>query len=165
MIIQEMQRDSQFKLESEQKVKHRPRIHTLTESDLDKIPIQSMESELPKVPPQYQILAESKHPRNFRLDSRINPRKSIILDISILDAQGFPTPAHHTSTQLYTSNKRDSWKVRECLTVKRSRRNLLPVISKERTPNRYILKDAHRRQTVRDKYMQGHADGRWPSIK
>lgn len=103
MIIQEMQKDSQFKLENERQMKHRPRIHTLTNSDLDKIPFQSIETELPRVP-HHQILAESENPRNLRLDSRINPRKSIILDISILDANG-GSPAHNTSANLYASNR------------------------------------------------------------
>lgn len=100
MIIQEMQRDKNFMRSTQQDLhsnfddSNRLRKRTITDKDFEKITHKSIESEIvnPRTVKKKHgksdlILAEDdvQTPQNLRLDSRINPRKSIILDISIMD--------------------------------------------------------------------------------
>lgn len=125
VIIQEMQKDKKFmKLteggnedeEAKPLLSSQRRQRTVTEHDLDRITRQSIDSERFKgnssritSTKARMILAESKlgTPRNLRLDSSINPRKSIVLDISIMDkSNGGPkTVTNKASHILYENSK------------------------------------------------------------
>jgi hypothetical protein len=100
MIIQEMQRDKNFMRSTQQDINsnfddnNHLRKRTITDKDFEKIAHKSIESEIvnPRTVKKKHgksdlILNEESIQtlRNLRLDSRINPRKSIVLDISIMD--------------------------------------------------------------------------------
>jgi len=119
MIIQEMKNDPEFMQISQNDLNQsganepsRKRKHTMTDYDLDRITHQSMDADVFKGDMSRQrvkntglILAESlEHmPRDLRLDSRINPRKSIVLDISIMDKNqgGSQTVQNRSSHNVY----------------------------------------------------------------
>jgi hypothetical protein len=101
MIIQEMQKDKDFMKSTRHDPnafdgENRLRKRTITDKDFKKINDKSVESD--NINPSTvkrkhgkadMIMTEGRveTPSNLRLDSRINPRKSIVLDISIMDQQ------------------------------------------------------------------------------
>ena len=150
VIIQEMQKDKRFmKLtennrdyeEAKPLLSSQRRQRTITEHDLERITRQSVDSERFKgnssritSTKARMILAESKleTQRNLILDSSINPRKSILLDISILDkSQGGPkTVTNKTSNNLYENPKGVSIVyVTIQYSQNRSRKTLFPTIT------------------------------------
>jgi hypothetical protein len=120
MIIQEMQNDKDFMkstrhdpntLDGENRLRKR----TITDKDFKKITHKSVDTD--NINPRTvkrkhgkadMIMAEGRveTPPNLRLDSRINPRKSIVLDISIMDQkQGGAKSVKHRNSQYLNDKK------------------------------------------------------------
>lgn len=133
MIIEEMKKDKDFirstrRMMPEKLVnRNMRRKHTITEQDIDDILGRSyinnqfincyLDSEFDDPEPQkrthnkYKSIIEENNyntPHHLRLDSRIDPRKSIILDISIIDKNlGNPSKSvkNKTSHKIYELKK------------------------------------------------------------